>query len=614
MLASVRAATFGFFVLVSGLAAGCPSTVAEREDGTRAPRTAACGDPEEIRCLLPWPSNAFTRLDESTSTGLRLAIERGSLPLDDDPAPLLRADGFSRVTPLVFGFEGEAPSQDDLEGAAFVVEAPSGEVVRVHARVYAEDGEVLVVLWPRRPLAANTDHVVAVEDVVPSTRESLLALGRVEPSSEPEAELVAYHAPTRRALERADLDLTRLARVWEFTTRSRADVIGRLLAMAEASREAAPSAEVILDEVELHEDARAATVEGRLLGLPLFAPPRSAWTLDDDGLPVASESAAVRFRVVLPRGEGDYPVSMYGHGVLGDFRDVAFDEGIAEEGLAKVSVTLHGWSNNDLFDTFGAFSAMFSGVEVSTSRLAQGLADAVAVRRALEGPLGDALSAPLLGDVPNPVAGRRPDPSTTVWTGGSLGGSVGGVYALLDDVDAAVLNVPGAGWTHIVPESGLFALFADEFLVGYKTPLDRQHALAISQGLWDDVDPAVWPDALERPAPVALLQQSMGDLVLPNQGTELLAAALGAVQVGDVLSAVPGLDTTPGPLEGATGLTQYRVSGAGLLDAHGFAARDTAAGDAARAQIRAFLRTALSGAPRITVPEGCGGGSCDFTR
>src|SRR5690606_32851523 len=182
----------------------------------------------------------------------------------------------------------------------------------------------------RRPLAANTDHVVAIGDVVPSTRESLLALARAGAESQAEADLVAYHAPTRLALNRAGIDAAGLSRVWEFTTRSRADVTTRVLAMVEQTRNAAPAAEVVLDEVELHDDARVATVEGRLLAMPRFAPPEQPWTLDDDGLPLPVDTADVRFRVVLPQGEGNYRVSMYGHGTLGDFRDAAFDEGIAE--------------------------------------------------------------------------------------------------------------------------------------------------------------------------------------------------------------------------------------------------------------------------------------------
>jgi hypothetical protein len=59
------------------------------------------------------------------------------------------------------------------------------------------------------------------------------------------------------------------------------------------------------------------------------------------------------------------------------------------------------------------------------------------------------------------------------------------------------------------------------------------------------------------------------------------------------------------------------VSATAALEIHGFAARDTPAGAAAREQITDFIRSVWSGAPRITVPAGCRAntppGSCDFT-
>lgn len=602
--------------LVALVLASCGPSAVDREDGVRAPLTSRCGDPEEIRCLLPWPSNAFTRLDDGTKTGVRLAIDPGVIDSDDDPGPLLVADGFSRVTPIVFGFRGAPPpAVDALAGQVWLVEAPTGARVPVHVRLQTHGDENLVQLWPRRPLAANTDHVVAVGTAVPSTRASLVALDRVAPETPEEAELRAYHAPTRRALARANVDPDGLSRVWDFTTRSPADVTPRLSSMAARAREAARTAEVVIDDVTLHDDARAATVEGRLLAMPRFAPRGQAWTLGDDGLPELVDTADVNFRVVIPAGSGDYPVSMYGHGLIGNFRDKAFDEGIAEIGLAKVAVTFHGWNDTDIADTFAGLERMFLGMEVAAARLAQGMADAAAVRRALGGALGDALSAPTLGGQPNPAAGRRPDVETVVWTGASLGAIVGAVYSVLDeDVQAAVLNVPGAGWTQIVPESEIFQFAANNVLTGYETPLDLSHALAMSQVILDDVDPSVWLDASNREPPVALLQESLGDRVLPNQGSELLAAAFGATQVGEVLAPVPGLSASPGPLANATGLTQFRVTSTELLEVHGFAARDTVAGEAAREQIRAFLRSALAGAPVISLPDACVGGSCDFTK
>jgi alkylation response protein AidB-like acyl-CoA dehydrogenase len=61
-----------------------------------------------------------------------------------------------------------------------------------------------------------------------------------------------------------------------------------------------------------------------------------------------------------------------------------------------------------------------------------------------------------------------------------------------------------------------------------------------------------------------------------------------------------------------SGFTQYFVSGAMGLDVHGFAAKDTPAGAAAREQIRAFIVSGVAGAPKITVPAACMGGRCSF--
>ena len=110
----------------------------------------------------------------------------------------------------------------------------------------------------------------------------------------------------------------------------------------------------------------------------------------------------------------------------------------------------------------------------------------------------------------------------------------------------------------------------------------------------------------------------MGDPVLPNIGTEVAAASVGAVQVGAVLSAVPGVSTVSEAM-GRSALTQYRVPSrvTAPLDVHGFAARDTPAGIAAREQIETFIRSAWEGAARIVVPPTCArntpAASCDFS-
>ena len=110
----------------------------------------------------------------------------------------------------------------------------------------------------------------------------------------------------------------------------------------------------------------------------------------------------------------------------------------------------------------------------------------------------------------------------------------------------------------------------------------------------------------------SLIQESIGDPVLTNPGSELLAVTTGAAQVGAVLVPIAGVKSVEEAV-GQSGITQYHVSDAGPFDIHGFAAKNTPAGLAARAQIMSFVQSVWAGAPVVKVPAGCKGGSCDFT-
>jgi pimeloyl-ACP methyl ester carboxylesterase len=309
---------------------------------------------------------------------------------------------------------------------------------------------------------------------------------------------------------------------------------------------------------------------------------------------------------------------MFGHGTGGEFRDTAFDEELAQENIAKVGVQFYGWGKDDALATFLSLKKMFVGTQASTAWLMQAVADGAAVQAAMTRVLGDVLAGADLGGAPNLAAGRRPDGSIALWAGGSLGGTMGLVFTAANpEVRAAVLNVPGAGWTHFIPYSILYDRIVPFIRTGYGYDLSVLQALFMSQSNWDDVDGGVWKEAIAARKVAFLDQQSIGDPVLPNPGTENVARATGAVQLGAVLAKVEGVEALPvssgAEIVDGSGFTQYRVKdGASDYDVHGFAARDTPAGAAAREQIRAFVASVFAGRPRITLPVGCADGSCDF--
>lgn len=613
----------------------------DRKPGERRPMTRSCDPLDDTRCHLPWPSSAFLRADPSTSTGVRIELDEEWFVMPDDASSIERADGFSRVTPVVAGFTSALDPDtlgDGVTGALRLVNAQPGhprygelEPLRISVQTQASDdgAESLLIGFPRRPLAAASDYVVVVLDSLrladgtkpgPS-RPVQLALGLTEPLSLDEAKAAAYHAPTRAALQKAGIDPASVVRVWDFTTRSLEGPTKNLLPMRAVALQAVAQGRVsaVIDAVRRPGGVISAVVEGRLQGIPYFRAQDGQLALDDAGAPVQQGTHEAPFRVVLPAGVSGatYPVVMYGHGAGGSFNDSSFDREVAGVGAAKVGIEYTGWTDATIIDTFTRFQEMPTGTARSTAGLLQALTDLAAIQHAMGTVVGDALSAPTLNGQPNALAGVRPDVDAPLWAGGSLGGTMGLVHVSADPtVRHAILNVPGAAWTHFMGDSDFYDLLETGLADSYLGRLNLLLAMLMSQTNWDDIDGAVWVDAVPDDGPVYLLQQSMGDPILPNAGTEMAAAALNAVQVGTVLNPVWGLEQAQ-EARGRHALTQYRTPATSPLSIHGFAARNTTEGAAAREQMLSFIESVFAGEPRITIPALCidhgVGGSCDFS-
>jgi len=592
-----------------------------------------------VRCALPFPSNTFARADDTTRTGLRLAFDGSALTVREDASLLNHADGFSRASPLLTAFPTavDAASLGSGDGAALrLYEAQPGEhfgrQVALRLDLATADtspaGEVLLIGYPRRPLTPASDHVALLVDDVraadgtafPQERSTQVALGLLAPASEEEQRFAAYHAPTRALVAKVGVDPQHVLRVWDFTSRSREDARARMLSARNQAQAAVDAGAVTVawDVVQVPTSGDVALVlEGRLLGLPDFRNKDGLLSVGLDGLPLPTGTHEAPFRLMVPRGQGNYRLAFFGHGTGGNFHEEQFDAQMAAQGLGKVNGMFYGWNDAEVFQTLTRLERMFRGVARSTAGLMQALADLSAVEQALAGPLlGDALAAADMGGQVNPAAGRRPDLTLATWTGGSLGGTMGLAYTGVSDrIRHAVLNVPGAAWTHFIPGSELYIALRPAMAGGQSSYMDFRMALAMSQGAWDDVDGANWADELAEGDGAALVQQSMGDTVLPNPGSEFAAGAVGASQLGAVLRDVPGLPHVE-EVVGGSGYTQFGAPGTSPLSIHGFAARYGLAGDAAREQIFGFISSVLQGAPHITVPHACRNntpaGSCDF--
>lgn len=597
----------------------------DRAPGVRAPLTARCDDSEPARCLLPWPSSAFLALDPSRPSGVRVELAADVLA-SDEGAALLEGDGFSRVTPiLTLAPAGLDPAS--LVVRVFVAEPGADFGVEVPIDTYvargrdASDRDTLVG-YPLRPLRAASEHLVVIEapgegqgplaDLgTPAQRAALIALGLAPAESPAQAARAAYFAPARELLrEHAPaLDPTRVVALWDFVTRSADDPRQRLRALADDARARVDDGRAALTLTRVTPGAAppiAVVVEGRI-----------------DGLVDPTEDPAltfgVPFRVVVPTGDGDYRVTLYGHGTGGDVGDTSFDGLITGAGSAKVNVEIDGWTGDTVAVAISGLLVPIPGTDHLVSRMRRAIAGIAAIQRAVHGPLGELLAAPTLLDGPNPAAGRRPLAALPIWTGGSLGGVIGCVYGHLEpSIAGGVLNVPGAAFTHWLARSSLGGVLDLALDKRYPAMVDQQLVAAMSQSLWDEVDGAQWADARAEP-PIWLVQMSVGDPVMPNNATAMVATAVGATQLipdgAAPMVPVEGLARAPSVV-GRSALTEFRTEETGPSAIHGFTARNSAAGAAARAQVEAFIATLWAGAPTITIPEACLArpepGICDF--
>lgn len=627
--------------------------VADRREGERQALALGCDPTDPARCLMPWPSAAFMRDDELQATRVRLDIPQAGVVRTDDVGGLNRADGFSRATPLITAFSAnlEATSLGDgTTGAVrlIVADGPTrGSLVPVRTTTVApqdtREPETGLVAYPRTLLAAATEHVVVITDDLRSSDGVTLraddatraALGLQPPQTPAQEHLRAWHAPTRALLARAGIDPSRVLRVWGFVTRSHDQPLVALRTMRTRAIEALRdgSATVRIDSVSAPSDPTAALlVNGAIVGLPRWVNSERLLTRQA-GRPVtvAGMTYDAPFRVLLPRGgTGAYPAVVFGHGMGGEVSDSSFDHLLTNAGAAKINIRFDGLTETEMAPTFLGFARMNLGVEQAESVLLQALAGGMAVIHSMRGVtpdgtaipaasnLREALAAPMVGGMVNPAAGRRSNPDTLTWAGGSLGGTMGITMVNAEPLFlAGVANVPGSAWSHFLIRSVLFDLVRAGLQRIYGSTLDIFLQLAVSQTHWDEVDGAVWADAQENPHPI-LIQEVMGDPVLPNLGTEFAASALGAVQVGAVLVPMSGV-TSVDAADGRTTITQYRCP-SNITDAsaiHGFAARSGPHTDAALEQIETFLRSAWAGRARAVLPRNCAmntpARSCDFS-
>ena len=308
---------------------------------------------------------------------------------------------------------------------------------------------------------------------------------------------------------------------------------------------------------------------------------------------------------------------IYGHGITRSMLDSApLANSACANGMGVIALNyvLHGTPAFD--QTFGLASRVLPGQTSGTGFI--NLNNPRMSRDNVRQSVNDfcALSR-MIASGNTSFAGGAPVFSTAnqVFVGQSLGGIIGTTFAAVEpNVRLATLNVAGGRITKLLLDS---PTFGPTIVAGLQAAGVRQGTLAFEQFMWitqtviDDADsfnyaPTVQAGTLKGNVTTnVLVQEMLGDTVVPNTATDDLTRALGiqlVYRTNQAENQVPtGVTAVAGPVNGS-GLFQY------LGGQHGFLL-DPAQGPTVAAQTQVFnhLLTGIGSGyatPQIIVPPG----------
>ena len=617
-------------VEASGGAAGSGGSAATRKmpEGPALAVAAGCQPlAPEASCLLPYPSDFFRVADAKMPSGGRTEVT-GAAKLssgdgknnDANVAGAWVPDGASLTPTLTAVLPDEAVADglpallnDPLQSSqitspTLLINTVSGALVAHYVDLdpRAKDpARRAIAIRPYSRLEPRTRDVVAIRRVkradgrVIPAPEGFRRLREAEVGKDPS--LAALHPRFEKevlqVIDTLRVDRSDLQLAWDFTTGSEERAMGDMLAVREQTLAWLQThAPVVTNAVVKAGTAPAwRLIEGKIRG-PLFLTedaPGALLARDEKGVVRQNGESEIPFSMVVPASVRDSfapgNALAFGHGFFGSQNELTsgatmkilestHSVGFAIDWIGMSSADLS--SLTDTLVTRPAHGADF------IDRVHQSMANWLVVTAAVRGPLaalpdlvrgGDGTA---VGVVPDAQAGADNagatfyNPARVSFLGISMGHILGGVQAAVNpDLSRVVLNVGGAGFTHMMPRALPFAPLFAVISSSLRDPLATQSYVAMFAESLDRIDPATYaPFVLSRKLPGSatdrqvLMQVGLADAAVPNLGSFLHARALGIPLTGPSPSAVFGLaEVDPAAVKSALTLFDFG------LDASGYA-------------------------------------------
>jgi len=547
-------------------------------------------------CLMPWPSMAFAVEDSSTVTGYRLQIPPDAMPVNVDGIPVDTAfydrwDGFSPSGPLLAAFPNGVSPQglppfDDI-GSSLAADSPivlldldTMERAPFFAEVDANAADLAhrtLIIRPMVRLQPAHHYGVAIRNTVMGADgnplpvpENFAALVAGTPVDHPLlAGQEARYQDLFAKLAQVGVDKNNLVLAWDFVTASDEFLTSDLLAMRAAALPAIGtnganltfSAQPISGDPTLTHSVLEGTFQS-----PNFLSDGesldSRITRDAAGKPMLNGMRDANFAAVIPKCtetmSGPVPVMVFGHGLFGsgaDYIDDSFLQSVANQfcfvivagdfiGLTNRQIQLTVTAANDL-NQAGGLAEM----------LEQSIIDFISLEQIVRGPMATAPEFQVNGH-------SVVDPTQVYYLGGSLGGIMGNTFMAYDpNILRGGLGVPGGAWSLLFERSTAWTALQGTAESSYDDQYAYQALISLLGMRMEPVDPVttathVLSDPLpDTPVKQVDMYEAIGDCLVTNLSTEMMARTMGIKVVGPSLKSPWNLEVTTDPL--ANGLTIY---------------------------------------------------------
>lgn len=513
--------------------AGADVAMATAVSKALAEAGTACDALDNRRCLLPYPSNFFTRADPATDTGLRVEFAPEAMPANAsgvgiDPTEWNRNDGFSPNSTILTSAPGldplasKLPAWADLEASlstdspVVMVDMTTGTKVPLWAELDAKatGDDRLLVIHPGIVLPEGHRFAVALRKLVTIDGSSLEAgpvfrLYRDRLTAAVDTDRVEARRPAMEeifaALATLDVGRDDLYLAWDFTVISQRNLSERMLHIRDLTLEFYGDSTPEFTVTDVIDAPADAVDDGGLIarqisgiytvpnfltgdggpGQRFYLPPNVKPT--PDWLPEQNGILEVPFVCNIPASvlrAGTYPVHLvqYGHGLLGSHFEI--DAGNVrrmanEHDVIFCATKWAGMSEDDIGNAAATLGEM-GNFPTMADRLQQGVLNQIALGRLMRTNNG------LLVDRVFDVVKGQIDFSHLDYDGNSQGGIMGLMLAAVSpDIDRAVLGVPGMNYSLLLPRSVDFDDYEAIFTPAYPSDLDRTLILSLIQMLWD---------------------------------------------------------------------------------------------------------------------------------